>query len=296
VTGRLLVLGGNGMLGHKVAQTAVAHLGADAVYATVRVQQPGLAALIGITPDQLLYADVTAGLDSLLDQVRPGVIVNCTGVLPTASGMVDPANAIAVNALAPHRMAASAQTRGMRLIHVSTDAVFSGTRGHYTEDDAPDATDLYGRSKALGEVADQGQLSIRTSLVGRQLRGSRGLLEWFLSQRGQSVQGYRKTRFSGLSTPALSRIIVELITNHPALSGRLHVGGDAISKYDLLHLMNETFNAGITIVPADGPGIDRSLDSGRFAAVAGAAPSWADMLDELAKDETPYDEWRQRAP
>jgi dTDP-4-dehydrorhamnose reductase len=184
----------------------------------------------------------------------------------------------------------------MRLIHVSTDSVFDGRRGGYIEEDAADATDLYGRSKALGEVADEGHLTIRTSLVGRQLRGSRGLLEWFLSQRGQTVQGYRAMRFSGLSTLALSQTIVNLITDHPTLTGRFHVGGDAISKYDLLHLMNETFSAGVTIVPTESLRIDRSLDSTRFAAVVGAPPSWPDMLDALAKDETPYDEWRQRAP
>ncbi len=294
MTGPLLVLGGNGMLGHKVAQVAAPHL---EVYATVRHQQPGLPAVLGLEADHvLLHADVIAGLDTLLDQVRPGVIVNCTGVLPSAGGTLDPQGAIGVNALAPHRIAAAARARGMRLIHVSTDAVFDGKRGDYTEDDVPDATDLYGRSKALGEVDDESSLTIRTSLVGRQLRGSRGLLEWFLSHRRQTVQGYRAMRFSGLSTLALGRTIVNLITHHPALAGRFHVGGDAISKYDLLQLMNETFNAGVTIVPTDGPGIDRSLDSRRFAAVVGSAPSWQRMLEDLAQDQTPYDEWRQRAP
>lgn len=297
MTGPLLVLGGNGMLGHKVAQVAVTQLGADAVFAAVRSPQPGLTALLGLRPGHLLlYADVTVGLDALLDTVRPGVIVNCTGVLPSASGCMDPANAIAVNALAPHRIAEAARARGVRLIHVSTDAVFDGKRGNYTEDVPPDATDLYGRTKAMGEVDAEGQLTIRTSLVGRQLRGTRGLLEWFLSHRGEAVQGYRAMRFSGLSTLALSRIIVDVIANHPALSGRLHIGGDTISKYDLLHLMNDAFDAGITIVPAEGPHIDRSLDSGRFAVVAGTAPSWEHMLDELARDQTPYEEWRQRVP
>ena len=182
----------------------------------------------------------------------------------------------------------------MRFIHVSTDCVFDGKRGHYTEDDFPDATDLYGRSKALGEVDDEVNLTIRTSLVGRQLRGARGLLEWFLSHRGGVVQGYRAMRFSGLSTLALSRAIVNVITHHRSLAGRIHVGGDAISKYDLLHMINDSFKAGVSIVPIDGPEIDRSLDSRRFESLAGPAASWQRMLEEAADDPTPYDEWRQR--
>jgi dTDP-4-dehydrorhamnose reductase len=237
---------------------------------------------------------VTVGIDALVDRVRPAVIVNCTGALKPVDGTLDPAEANSVNALAPHQMAAAARARGMRLIHVSTDCVFDGKRGNYAEGDAPDAADLYGRSKALGEVDDGVSLTIRTSMVGRQLRGSRGLLEWLLSHRGGTVQGYRAMRFSGLSTLALARTIVNVITNHPALSGRIHVGGDAISKYDLLHIMNDTFKAGVTIVPVEGPPIDRSLDSRRFAALAGTAPSWHHMLDEAAGDPTPYDQWRQR--
>ncbi|MEO6221810.1 MAG: SDR family oxidoreductase [Vicinamibacterales bacterium] len=290
--GPLLVLGGNGMLGHKLVQVASKDL---EVYGTVRDRHAGLAAVLGVAADHLLlHPDVTVGIDDLLDRVRPTVIVNCTGALKPASGSLEPCEAISVNALVPHRIAAAARVRGMRYIHLSTDCVFEGRRGQYAEDDAPDATDLYGRSKALGEVEDEVTLTIRTSMVGRQLRGSRGLLEWFLSRRGEIVQGYRAMRFSGLSTLTLSRTIVNVIEKHPTLAGRIHMGGDAISKYDLLHIMNDTFKAGITIVPVDGPQIDRSLNSHRFTAIAGPAPSWQQMLEETAGDPTPYEEWRQR--
>ena len=238
--------------------------------------------------------DITAPFDALFEQVRPGVVVNCVGALKPVAGALDPCEAIAVNALAPHRLAAAAGACGARLIHVSTDCVFDGLHGHYAEDDPPTATDLYGRSKALGEVTDGGHLTLRTSMVGRQLSGARGLLEWFLAHRGGTVQGYRAMVFSGLTTLALSRTIVAVITRQPALSGLVHVGGEPISKYDLLGLVNDVFEAGVTIEPVDGPRIDRSLDSRRFAALAGAAPSWRRMLDEAAADETPYDRWRQR--
>ncbi len=291
MTGPLLVLGGNGTLGHKLVQVASRKLD---VYATVRQRRPGMAPLLGLDEDHfLVHSDVTQAIDTLLDRVRPGVIVNCTGALKPTTGTLDPCDAIGVNALAPHRLAAAARARGMRLIHLSTDCVFDGRRGQYVEDDPPDATDLYGRSKALGEVDDGVSLTLRTSLVGRQLSGSRGLLEWFLAQRGVTVQGYRAMRFSGLSTLALSRTILNIITAHPRLTGRIHVGGDTISKYDLLQIMNDTFRAGVTVVPIEGPRIDRSLDSRRFAAMAGPAPSWRQMLEEAAQDQTPYDEWRQ---
>jgi dTDP-4-dehydrorhamnose reductase len=290
--GPLLVLGGHGMLGHKLAQTAAQHLD---VYATVRTPRLRLAALLGLREDRIVvHADVTSGVDALLDHVRPSVIVNCVGALKPVTGVLDPTEAIAVNALAPQRIAAAARARGMRFIHVSTDCVFDGRRGNYAENDLPDATDLYGRSKALGEPDDEASLTIRTSIVGRQLSGSRGLLEWFLSHRGGQVEGYRAMRFSGLSTLALSRAIVAVITTHPDLTGRIHIGGDVVSKYDLLHIINDAFKAGVTIVAADGPSIDRSLDSRRFRAIAGPAPSWQQMAEEAAGDSTPYDDWRQR--
>jgi dTDP-4-dehydrorhamnose reductase len=288
----VLVLGGNGMLGHKLVQVASRQL---EVYATVRERPLGLAALLGIGDDHLIrHADVTGPIEPLLERVRPAVMVNCTGVLKPTTGPLDPCEAIGVNALAPHRLAAAARASGVRLIHLSTDCVFDGTRGLYADDDTPNATDLYGRSKTLGEVDDGVSLTIRTSMIGRQLAGSRGLLEWFLSQRGGRVPGYRSMRFSGLSTLALSRAIVSVILAHPTLSGRIHVGGEAISKYDLLRLMNDTFNVGVTVTPVDEPRLDRSLDSRRFSALAGAAPSWPQMLDEAYADRTPYDEWRTR--
>ncbi len=292
MTRPVLVLGGHGMLGHKLVQVAAPMLD---VYATVRTPVPGLAPLLGIADGHLVpHVDVTASLDAVFEQVRPGVVVNCVGALKPLAGALDPCEAIAVNALAPHRLAAAARAHGARLIHVSTDCVFDGQRGHYDEGDPPNATDLYGRSKALGEVTDAGHLTIRTSIVGRQLSGTRGLLEWFLAHRGGTVQGYRAMVFSGLTTLALSRAIVAVITDHPALSGLVHVGGEAISKYDLLDLVNDSFHAGVTIEPADGPRLDRSLDARRFAALTGAAPAWRRMLDEAAADETPYDSWRQR--
>ena len=292
MTRPVLVLGAHGMLGHKVVQVAAPVLD---VYATVRRAEPGLASLLGLPDDHLLPdIDLTAPLDALFARLRPGVVVNCVGALKPVGGRLDPVVAVAVNALAPHRLASAASACGAKLIHVSTDCVFAGRRGHYHEDDVPDATDLYGRSKALGEVTDDGHLTIRTSIVGRQLRGARGLLEWFLAHRGGTVPGYRAMLFSGVTTLALGRAIVAVIADHPTLSGLVHVGGEAISKYDLLHLVNDSFQAGVTIEPADGPPLDRSLDSSRFSALAGAAPPWRAMLAEAAADETPYDTWRQR--
>ncbi len=293
-SGPVLVLGASGMLGHRFVQVAARTLD---VRAAVRQPWPRLAEVLGVEAAAVMpHVDVTQDLGALLDAVRPAVVVNCAGALKPVSGTLDPAEAIAINALAPHRLASAAAARGIRLIHISTDCVFDGARGHYSEDDVPDATDLYGRSKALGEVTTGTALTIRTSIVGRQLQGARGLLEWFLAQRGRTVQGYHAMRFSGLTTTALSEAIVDVITRHPALAGCLHIVGPAISKYDLLQIMNDTFRADVTIVGIDGPTIDRTLDGRRFAALNGPAPSWRAMLSQAALDSARYDGWRQRVP
>jgi dTDP-4-dehydrorhamnose reductase len=181
-------------------------------------------------------------------------------------------------------------------VQVSTDCVFDGARGRYTEDDHPNATDLYGRTKALGEVGGPRTVTVRTSMIGRQLAGDRGLVEWFLSHRGGAVDGFAEAWFSGLSTAALARTLLDLVTTHAALTGVYHVAADPINKYDLLGRLNVAFAAGIDIRKCETPRLDRTLDGRRFRQATGfASPSWDAMIAELAGDTTPYDQWRNRA-
>lgn len=286
----LLVLGGSGMLGHKLAQVAAAR-GLE-VAATVR-EGGGerLAPVLGDSVRIVEGVDVALreSWERALEEVRPEIVVNCIGAVKQSAAGSDPVEAIRVNSLFPHQLAAHCAARGARLLQISTDCVFSGARGGYDEKDRPDPEDLYGRSKLLGEVRGPGALTVRTSFVGRELSGANGLLEWLIGERGGAVRGYAKAIFSGLTTPVLAVAICEL-AGMPWPRGALyHVGGDPISKLELLLAINDAFDLGITIEREESVEIDRSLDSGRFRRASGwTPPSWPRMIAELGEDPTPY--------
>jgi dTDP-4-dehydrorhamnose reductase len=230
------------------------------------------------------------GLDAALERSRPDAVVNCVGVVKQLAAAKDPVESITINALYPHQLAGACRQRGIRLVHISTDCVFDGRQGGYREDDPASATDLYGRSKALGEVTGPGCLTVRTSIIGRELSGTSGLVEWFLSRRGGAADGFVRAIFSGFTTLALSRILLRLLTDHPALEGLYHVAAAPIDKHTLLQLLNSAYEAGVTITPREEPRIDRSLDATRFLSATGLAPpTWETMIAEMAADATPYD-------
>lgn len=289
---RLLILGGGGMLGHKLWQ--VCRTGFDT---SVTVRGPAAAyRRYGLFDESRLIPGVDASdFDSVIRAVgiaRPDAVVNCIGIVKQLAAARDPIQSVAVNALFPHRVAALCEATGARFVHISTDCVFAGAKGHYREDDAPDATDLYGRSKGLGEVGAPA-LTLRTSIIGRELSSTSGLVEWFLSKRGTTVDGYTGARFSGLTTAALARVIGELLERHPGISGLWHLAADPISKHDLLVMMRDTLAVPIDILPRDAPVIDRTLDGSRLVAAAGLRiPGWPAMVRGLADDPTPYDDWR----
>ena len=293
---RLLIVGGGGMLGHKLWQIARDQSQVE-TWATVRAVTPALEAL-GVVDDRTITGvDVNRfeSLEAALDRSRPDVIVNCVGIIKQLAAARDPVASIAINALHPHLLARAGRARGARVIHISTDCVFDGDRtgrtgSGYTEADVTNATDLYGRTKAMGELTAPGTLTVRTSIIGRELSGASGLVEWFLSRRGATADGYRGAIFSGFTTAALSAILLRVIVEQPALEGLYHVSAPAIDKLALLGRLNEAFAAGITITPRDEPRIDRSLDSTRFQAATGIAPpGWDAMIAALAADATPYE-------
>lgn len=221
---------------------------------------------------------------------RPDVVVNCVGIIKQRASAKDPVQSISVNALFPHRVARLSMAAGARLIHISTDCVFGGTAGPYNEADPPDAEDLYGRSKLLGEVGGPGCLTLRTSMIGREVTSGHGLVEWFLAQPGPDVPGFTRAVFSGLTTHALAEVVLEIAERHHDLHGLYHVSAEPITKFDLLRLVASQFGLERTIVPVDEPAIDRSLDSSRFRTATGFAPrSWPDMVAEMARDGLAYD-------
>lgn len=251
---------------------------------------PGMGRLV-TEVDALRFATI----EDAMQCVKPGAVVNCIGMIRQLPGGSDPVASIELNSLFPHRLAALCSRIGARLIHVSTDCVFSGARGRYSEADPPDASDLYGRTKALGEPVGRGCLTIRTSIIGRELVSTTGLLEWFLSMRGGSVRGYRRAIWSGLTTRSLSVVVATLLESHPDLSGLYHVAANPLSKFDLLVCLRDRLALDIDVQPADEPMEDRSLDGSRFQADTRIeVPVWPGMAEDIARDLAAYDEWRRR--
>jgi dTDP-4-dehydrorhamnose reductase len=281
---RVLVIGGDGMLGHQL----FLGLGrSHDVRVTLRRPLSEYAPLTMFTDDNA-YSGIDVrcpgSLADVLAHFRPAVICNAAGIVKQRPAAGDAVTSIEVNALFPHRLAVVAAEVGARVLQISTDCVFSGTRGGYTEDDLPDPVDLYGRTKLLGELDQEGCVTLRTSIIGMELHGGQGLVEWALAQRG-SIRGFRRAIYSGLTTVELTRVCEALITDHPDLHGLWHVASDPISKYDLLvELFSRLGRTDVELVPDDTFKCDRSLRANRFNHALGyRPPSWDTMLDELSE-------------
>lgn len=220
-------------------------------------------------------------LVKVLDQMRPDVVVNCAGLTKHKPEAEDPLVSIPINTLMPHRLAGLCKLVGARLIHVSTDCVFSGEKGGYVEDDFADARDVYGKSKALGELHYPHTITLRTSTIGHELQSQYGLLDWFLSQEGR-CKGYTRAIFSGLPTVVFAQVVRDVVIPHAELSGLYHVAAKPINKFDLLKLIAEVYGKNIEIVPDDKFTIDRSLDAGRFQSATGyVAPEWTELINTM---------------
>ena len=292
---RVLILGGSGMLGHKLWQIFASRFdtwgtfrGLPLAYESVQLFDPSRS--IGMVSVQNF-----SSVENALRMVSPNVVINCIGVVKQDPAAKDPITSIEVNALFPHRVAKICAATGTRLIHLSTDCVFSGRRGNYTEKDTPDAEDLYGRTKLLGEVFSENCLTIRTSMIGRELRGQQGLLEWFLSQEGKRVRGYKRAVFSGLTTQALAEVIATVMVDHPGLHGLWNVTSIPISKFDLLTLLRQTYRLAVEIEADQNFICDRSLDGSALIKATGIQPlSWPEMVKDMHDDPTPYGKIRER--
>lgn len=290
---KVLVLGASGMLGHKVLRVLSRRF---ETHGTVRSPNDALAQ---IAPEAAGVIEGVSATDResvsrAISDVRPHAIVNCIGIVKQLKEATDPISSILVNSLFPHQLAEVSRVAGARLIHVSTDCVFSGRIGNYTEDDTPDPVDLYGRSKLLGETAAPHALTIRTSIFGRELDGAHGLVEWFLNQNGGTVSGFRGAVFSGWSTTALARAIGDILETQPDLAGLWHVAATPITKFDFLSLVRDAFELDVMIEPDDDFACNRSLDGSRFRATTGiSAPEWPQMVDELHEESALYDALRE---
>jgi dTDP-4-dehydrorhamnose reductase len=199
---------------------------------------------------------------------------------------------ITINSLLPHQLAAMVREWGGRVIHFSTDCVFSGSRGDYTEADDSDADDLYGKSKFLGEVATENALTLRTSIIGRELVEHKSLLDWFLAQQHQTIKGFKRVIYSGVTTNQVAQVVADIIQHHPTLAGLYQVVAAPISKYDLLCLLRDAYQMDVNIVPDETVVSDRSMRGDKLhAAIGYESPAWPVLVRNLAADPTPYQDW-----
>ena len=279
---KILVIGANGMIGSTVFQV-LSDQSDWTVWGSVR--DDNAKRFFSITTARQIISGVNAdnlsNLVKVLDQTQPDVVINCAGITKHKPEADDPLVAIPINTLMPHQLAGLCKLIGARLIHVSTDCVFSGEKGNYLETDDPDARDVYGKSKTLGELFYPHTVTLRTSTIGHELDSKYGLLDWFLSQ-DRYCNGYKLAIFSGLPTVVFAEILRDLVIPNSTLSGLYHVAADPITKYNLLKLIAEIYKKTIDINIDESFKIDRSLNSFRFQQATGyVAPPWRDLITKM---------------
>lgn len=287
---KVLILGAYGMLGHRLFKGLSSEFD---TYATVRDLYPDVR-FSAFFPAKKLVAGVRAeqleSVENAVRKLRPDAVMNCIGIVKQLGAAKDPIQAITINSLLPHQLAAICKKEKARLVHFSTDCIFSGKKGDYRVDDPPDPVDLYGHTKYLGEISGEGCLTIRSSIIGRELGTRNGLVEWFLSQKSGKVQGWKNAIYSGFTTIEMSKIVNLVLSKHPDMNGVWQVTSKPIPKFDLLNLIKEKMRLDIEIEPVDEPKVNRSLDGSLFEQRTGyKAPSWDSMIEELAKEAPEYE-------
>lgn len=278
---KILVLGASGMIGSAMLRV-LSERDDWEVIGAVRSENARTHFSTPVAERMVCGTDLLAGdmLARLFATTRPDVVVNCAGLTKHLPAGNEPLPAIEMNALLPHRLAQLCHIAGSRLIHVSTDCVFAGTRGNYKETDFADAADIYGRSKALGEVSGPGMVTLRTSTIGHEIGTKHGLLEWFLSQARCS--GFTRAIFSGLPSVVFARVVRDIVVADGRLGGLYHVAATPIAKFDLLGLIATAYGKSITIEPDDRVMIDRSLNAERFREATGyVAPAWPSLIAQM---------------
>lgn len=276
---KILVLGSTGLIGRTVFRVLLGDPYLD-VFATCRGkyhdEKLDDKAYQNIIHDIDVNCDNT--VNNLLSSVNPDVVINCIGLTKHKYSNYRKTDFIILNSLFPHKLSALCKIYGSRLIHISTDCVFSGEKGFYNELDRTDAIDIYGKSKAIGEMLSDDDLVIRTSTIGHELNSNYGLLNWFLSQE-KCCKGFKNAVFSGLPTIVFAKILKDYVLTNKSLKGLYHVAADSINKYELLKLIAKTYNKDIEVLEDDSFIIDRSLDSTKFEKASGfKSPCWNELI------------------
>lgn len=279
----ILILGVSGMLGSMLMKT-LSHEKDLKVYGTLRdMRLLSKKNQFNVKCLKLFNSEKLSNLNDLIDTIKPELIINCIGLVKQLMNDNNIEIALNVNSIFPHKLANICKIKKIRLIHVSTDCVFSGSRGNYVESDSPDARDLYGLSKYLGELKYEHTLTVRTSIIGPELNSQKGLLNWFLAQNG-IVEGYKNAIFSGLTTLELSKVIKDYLITNKKKYGIYHVASNPISKFDLLNMINNRYNLNLNIKPSYDLKINRSLNSSLFSSDFNyQSTDWEKQIDEMYK-------------
>ncbi|HCH4264048.1 dTDP-4-dehydrorhamnose reductase family protein [Vibrio parahaemolyticus] len=281
---KVLVIGATGMLGYSIFSN-LSELSNFDVYGTVR-NVKGLESFFPLTDKLIPNVDVKdfATLEKAVFGVKPDVVINCIGLIKQHDVSKQHVEAIEINALLPHKIAQLCDSIQARLVHFSTDCVFDGKTGSYLESDLPTATDLYGKSKCLGEVDYGKHVTLRTSIIGHELKSSVSLIDWFLSQEG-SVKGFSKALFSGLPTVYVAKVLADYVLPNPSLSGLYQLSVDPIDKFSLISKVADVYSKHIEIEKFEDFVMDRSLNSTKFREETGfVAPSWDELVAIMHKD------------
>jgi dTDP-4-dehydrorhamnose reductase len=290
---RILILGGSGMLGHRLWMNLRKN---HEVWVTVRGEHNPFPNILDFPEefiryrvDGMMFEEITRAFAS----IQPDIVINCIGLIKQMGHLAkDPLFSITINSLLPHRISLLCRTAKIRMIHISTDCVFSGKKGNYVENDQSDAEDLYGRTKFLGELHYPHCITLRTSIIGMELKNRLGLIDWFLDQT-RPIKGYKNAIFSGFTTDELSNIIENFVIPNTDLHGLYQVSSNPISKFDLLNLVNKYSGKNIEILPDNDFYCDRSLDSSIFQQHTGyKSPSWNEMIKEISATLPFYDTLR----
>lgn len=279
---RILVLGASGMIGSAMVRVLSKNKALE-VFGSLRTEN-AKHFFSPVVAEKLLSGfdmNDNEALVRLFSLVHPQVVINCIGLTKHHNESEDPALAVPINALLPHRIAKVCSVARAKLIQISTDCVFSGLKGSYKEDDPADAFDVYGKSKFLGEVNYQHAVTLRTSTIGHEFQSKHGLLEWFLSQQGH-CKGFGRAIFSGLPSTVFAQVVRDVVLPRPDLTGLYHVGASAVNKFELLSQIAKVYGKKIEISHDETFMIDRSLDCDRFSKKTGyIAPTWLELIQSM---------------
>tara|TARA_Y200000002_G_scaffold95363_1_gene76991 strand:- start:1138 stop:2007 length:870 start_codon:yes stop_codon:yes gene_type:complete len=278
---KVLILGSDGMIGHKIAQSLN-----DNCELILSSRKSISLDTIGLKRGKILLHDlITDNLDSMLKKIFPDLIINCAGIT-TRRGVKDNIqNTRLLNSDIPHRLDSWANLNSKKLIHFSTDCVFSGSRGNYLDNDIADANDIYGKTKAVGEVNSFNTLTIRCSMIGREIYNFTELFEWLVKNKNKNIDGYSKVFYSGITTVRMGKIISKIINEDINLTGIYNISSIPISKFELLHKLSNAFGLNVDITENKNIKSNKVLNSKKFAEITGIkTPDWDDLISEFVED------------